>query len=49
MGDLKLGKSKSRFRDPGGGYRAHTQVHKSVKDYTRISKNDIRRLIEEEE
>jgi hypothetical protein len=39
-------KSKSRFMDPGGGYRAHTQIHKDKKDMI-LSKNEVEREIEE--
>lgn len=45
----KTKKSKSRFMDIGHGYRAHSQVHKSKKDYNRQkSKRLIKQLKEEE-
>lgn len=43
-------KSKSRFMDIGGGYRVHSQVHKSKKDYNRQkSKRLVKQLKFEEE
>ena len=35
-------KSKSRFQNPDGGYRQHTQTHKSKKYYNRqLSKKEV--------
>lgn len=45
----KTKKSKSRFMDIGGGYRAHSQVHKSKKDYNRQQSKKLTKQLKEEE